>query len=364
MSSEENKTIANQEKPVLDFAKLKQDFIKHKKAFFIVLGITFLLGCIYTLSLPKYYRCEVVLAPELSRAGTTNSLLSLASSFGMKIGTGTAGGEALFPTLYPEMVSSTDFKTSLFPIPVHKKDSTRVMTYYDYLLKEQKFPWWREIIKGTLGYITGLFATPDSVVEKSELDPFQLTKEQKAIADLLGRKVRCDVDSKTVVSTIDVYDQDPLIAATMADSVKARLQEFITNYRTRKARVDLEFNQKLFAETKTRYEKARRNYATFVDANQDLILESVRSKRADLENEMQLRYNAYTQVATQLQAAEAKVQEDTPAFTTIQSATVPVRKAGPSRKKRLLALLFLAFCGTTAWAFNKEGDLKPLLGLN
>lgn len=345
-----------------DIGKLIKDIKKHKKRIYKVLAITFVVSCILMLSLPNYYKCEVTLAPELSRAGTANSLLSLANSFGMKLGTGTTSGEALFPTLYPEMVSSTDFMTSLFFIPVHKLDSTRVMTYYDYLLNEQKRPWWSEAIGGTLDFLISLIAEPDTT-DNSILDPFQLTKEQKYIVDKIEKKVVCDVDAKSLVITIDVKDQDPLIAATIADSVKSRLQGFITDYRTRKARVDLEFNKKLFVETKARYEKARRDYATFADANQDLILESVRGKRADLENEMQLRYNAYTQVATQLQAAEAKVQEETPAFTTIQSATVPVKKAGPSRGKRVIILLFLAFCCTAAWAINKEGDLKPLIGL-
>lgn len=356
-------TIQNNKEQSIGFGVLLKDLRKYKKRFYIVLPITFLVSCILVLFLPNYYECEVMLAPELSRVGTSNSLLSLASSFGMKLGTGTAGGEALFPTLYPDMVSSTDFKTSLFNIPVHKKDSTRMMTYYDYLQNEQKSPWWSEAISGTIGFLVGLIATPDSTVEDTKLDPFQLTKEQKRIADLLDKKVVCDVDAKSLVITIDVVDQDPLIAAVIADSVKNRLQGFITSYRTRKARVDLEFNRKLFAETKARYEKARRDYASFADSNQDLILESVRSRRADLENEMQLRYNAYTQVATQLQAAEAKVQEDTPAFTTIQSATVPVKKAGPKRGKRVLAITFLAFIFTAVWAINKEGHLKPFIGL-
>ena len=48
----------------------------------------------------------------------------------------------------------------------------------------------------------------------------------------------------------------------------------------------------------------------------------------DLENEMQLQYKAYNTASAQLLAAEAKVQQETPAFTTLQSATVPVKKAG------------------------------------
>lgn len=362
MAPEENKTIAPQEKPVLDFGKLKQDMRKHKKQYYLVLGITFILAIIYLFSIPNFYQSRVKLAPELSRSSSSNSLLSLANSFGMKIGTGTSSAEALFPTLYPELVSSTDFKTSLFPIQVHKKDSARVMTYYDYLLNEQKYPWWSQAISGTLSFLISLISTPKEV-DNTHLDPFQLTKQQKAIADAIGNNVACDVDAKTLVISISVTDQDPLICATIADSVKNRLQQFITDYRTRKARVDLEYNQKLYRETKLRYERARQAYAAFADANQDVILESVRSKRADLENEMQIQYNAYTQVAAQLTSASARVQEETPAFTTIQRATVPVKKAGPHRAKKLLIFLFLAFIGTTIWAINKEGDLKPLLGL-
>ncbi len=347
---------------VLSIAKLWQDIRKHKKLYLKVFGITFILAVVYLLSLPNFYKCEVELAPELTRSGSSNSLLSIASSFGLKLGSGTSNGEALFPTLYPDMVNSTDFKTGLFPIQVHKKDSTRIITYYDYLLNEQKYPWWSRAISSTLNFLISLIATPEEVDNKP-LDPFQLTKEQKSVADLVDNKVFCDVDPKTLVITIGVTDQDPLICATVADSVKAHLQQAITDYRTRKARVDLEYNQKLFRETKARYDKARQAYAAFADANQDVILESVRSKRADLENEMQIQYNAYTQVAAQLTAASARVQEETPAFTTIQRATVPVKKAGPARAKKLLMFLFLAFLGTTVWAFHKEGDLKPLLGL-
>jgi hypothetical protein len=273
-----------------------------------------------------------------------------------------SGMDALYPTLYPDLMNSVDFKVSLFPIQVHKRDSTRMMTYYDYLKNEQKAPWWSEAIGGTMKWVFSLIADEEpKQVEK--IDPFRLTKTQDLIVKSLDKMVVCDVDKKTMVITINVTDQDPLIAATVADSVQHRLQDFITNYRTSKARGDLEFNQKLFKETKARYEKARRDFASFADANQDVILESVRSKQTDLENEMQLQFNAYTQVAAQLQAAEAKVQEDTPAFTTLQSATVPVKKAGPSRGKGVLVFVFLVFLGTTVWILHKENQLKPLLGL-
>jgi capsular polysaccharide biosynthesis protein len=64
----------------------------------------------------------------------------------------------------------------------------------------------------------------------------------------INKKMVCEVDKKTNVITITVTDQDPLIAATVADSVQIYLQRAITEYRTKKARVDLEYVDKLFAE--------------------------------------------------------------------------------------------------------------------
>ncbi len=372
--SEENKKIEidqEEQESTIDFKKIFQDLLNHKKLYYKVLPIAFVVAAIYALAQPNFYNCTVMLSPELSSSSrSTSSLASLASSFGVNLGKGSAGmgSEALFPTLYPDLVNSTDFKTTLFEVPVtiegnkEEGEADRTMTYYDYLENEQKAPWWSEAIGGTIKFIVGLFK--DEKPEDKTIDPFRLTMKQSNIIKTINKKVVCDVDKKTMVITISVTDQNPVICATMADTVKTRLQKFITDYRTSKARVDLDYNRKIYNETKARYEKARQKYAEFTDANQDIILQTVRQKQTDLENEMQLQYNAYTQVAAQMLAAEAQVQEETPAFTTLQSATVPVVKAGPSRAKMCLIFVFLAFLGTTAWILYKEDDLKPLLGLS
>ena len=362
-------SVFEKEESSIDFGKIFKDLLKHKRLYYKVLPITFVVAAILALSIPNYYNCTVMLSPEMSSSTTSKSgLLSLASSFGVNLGQGAAGmgTEALFPTLYPDLVNSTDFKTSLFPVPVtiegDKEDgeADRTMSYYDYLENEQKAPWWSYVLTAPFKLVSLFF---DKKPEVKKLDPFRLTKKQAEVVKALNKKVVCDVDKKTMVITISVTDQNPVIAATMADTVKNRLQKFITDYRTSKARVDLEYNKKITAETKVRYEKARQKYAEFMDSNQDIILQTVRQKQTDLENEMQLQYNAYTQVASQLLAAEAKVQQETPAFTTLQSATVPVLKAGPKRAQMCLIFLFLAFLGTTAFILYKEDDLKPLLGM-
>ena len=350
----------------ISFKDIWSALLKYKKLGIKVLAATFVIACFLTLCVPNYYNATVTLAPELSRA-SSNSLSSLAASFGINMGGNTSGSsEAIFPTMYPDMMNSVEFKTSLFPIKVHEIDSDEEMTYYEYLLDHQRQPWWSYIfgLKNVMiGAVKSLFVS-DKEEDNSKVNPFMLTKEQyDLIKYQLNEKINCDVDAQTLVISISVKDQDPLIAAVIADSVKQRLQDAITTYRTSKARVDLEYNKKLFDETKRNYDDARQKYAVFADANQGMVLQSARSKLIELENDMQIKYQAYSSVAAQLQSAEAKVQQDTPAFTTIRNVTVPVEKAGPHRARIVILLCFLTGIILCCYALHKEGYLIPLTRL-
>ena len=361
-------TNMEKKKSSIDYGKLLQDLLKHKKLFYKVLAITFVVACVYAFSLPSYYKCEVTLSPEMSTTRSSGSLAALATSFGVNL-KGALGNntEALFPTVYPDLMNSTKFMTGLFEIPVtiegdkEEGEPDRTMTYYEYLTKEQKKAWWSAAIGGALEWAVSLFT--DSVPEPDKANPFRLTKKQTRVVKALEKKIVCDVDKKTMVISIEVTDQDPVICATMADSVKVRLQKAITDYRTSKVRVDLEHNKKMLAEAKERYEKACDAFVRYADGNQKIFLQTARQQRSKLEDDMQLQRSIYQQLVSQVQQAEMRVQEATPAFTTLQNATVPVRRSSPVRKKILLVFLFLAFIGTSAWVFHKEGDLKPLLGL-
>ena len=97
-------------------------------------------------------------------------------------------------------------------------------------------------------------------------------------------------------------------------------------------------------------------YASYSDANMDMVLESYKSKTEDLENDMQLKYNIYTTMNTQMQMAQAKLQEATPAFTVIQSATIPYKPAGPRRLVISVAMMILAFFVLSGWILIKEDE--------
>lgn len=324
----------------IDFVKIFKMILEDKRQMLIYCLIAGLMGLIVAFSIPKNYNTEVILAPESSGSGLSSSISSIASMVGMDMKTGVSN-DAIYPELYPDLMGSMDFLTSLFSIKVKSMDGSINTTYYNYIKQYQKTSWWNYPQIWIMRLLNNESTLNRIVV--NNVNPFKLTKEQYGIAMSMKGNIKCNVDKKTEIITIDVAAQDPLISATMADSVKTRLQAFITDYRTNKARNDLAYMEKLFKETQIEYAKARQTYGSYADANADLMLESFKAKQADLENEMQLKYNIYTQVAQQLQIAKAKVQERTPAFTVIQSASVPLNKSNMPKSVILFIFMIIGF---------------------
>lgn len=344
-----------QKKDVIDLTEVWKLLKTKKKVFFIVLPIVFVLSCLYIFPQPRYYRCSVKLAPEATSENVAGGLSSLASQFGVNLGGATQ--DAIYPLLYPDVVSSNEFVIGLLGINVKSVDGLVNTDYYNYMSKLQKKNPITAPVKKVMRSVTKLFASKDQPSPPSKgagMSAFRMSKKDSELLDQIKSNISCDVDKKTEVITIKVEDQDPLICATMADSVRNHLQTFITKYRTNKARVDVEHYEKLAKQSKREYEYCVREYSAYCDANQDVMLQSFISKRDELENEMQLKFNAYSAMRTQLEAMRAKLQEKTPAFTTIESATVPVKPAGPKRIIFIFGMCFLATFVTALWLARKQ----------
>lgn len=345
----------NKQKAPIDLGKIFKTLGKNKKYFFIVLPIVFVLSCVYILSIPRYYKTDIIIAPEIENLKSSGSLGSLASSFGLNL-SNLQSNDAITPMLYPELIKDYGFVASFWEVPVEDKKEDIKTTYFDYLQNHQKSAWWTPAIEG----LRNLFGKEEeegkasSSKKSSQINPYALTKKQSDVVKAIQGSVKLSYDKKTYAITISVQDQSPVICKTIADTVTHKLQEFITDYRTRKARVDVAYYQKLSDKAMADYEKIRDQYVHFADANTDVILESVKAKLEDMENEMQLKYNTYTTMQAQLQTAKAKVQERTPAFTIIKGAEVPVKPAGPKRMIFVAVMLILATFFVSGWILAKK----------
>lgn len=345
----------------IDAKKVLSAIWGYRRLYVKVLSIVLVVSCVCIFPVPRTYTCSVMLAPELNGSDVNGSLSSLASSFGVNMGAGMYQ-DAISPTLYPDLMASTDFVLSLFPVQVSMEDGELTTNYCDYMRLHQKRNIWLIPISWVKGLVASLFeedngASDFNAIDK--LDAFRLTEKQREIVDAISNKIDCSVDKKTDVITITVTDQDPLVCALIADTLSVRLQGFITNYRTNKARVDMEYYKKLTDDAKREYDKALEKYGEYADSHTNVTLESYKARLTDMENDMQLKYNTYSTMNTQLEAAKAKVQERTPVFTTLQCASVPTKPSGPKRMIFVAVMVLMAFAAISVYVLNKIVRTEP-----
>lgn len=335
-------------------AVVRQVFAKPKQlaAFVFVAAI---IGVIVALNSPKSYKASVVLAPEVSSTSLSLSsgLADMASNFGIDLNSGKKGMDAIYPEIYPELFTSYDFIRSLFNVRIRTSKNDSVRTYYTHIVDEGKTPFWTYPMK----WLAEL-RKKDKGNGKGKKDPFKLPREEAKICDGIMKSITCIIDKKTSVITLTVEDEDPLTAAIMADTLQHRLQTYITEYRTKKAKLDCEYYHKLYDEAKVKYSNIQNAYAAYCDTNQDLVLESFQAKRDELENNMQLAFNTMSQLRTQLQAAEAKVQERTPAFTILSEAKMPYKASSTPRSFIVLAFAFFGGIINVAWTLYTSNKKK------
>lgn len=185
-----------------------------------------------------------------------------------------------------------------------------------------------------------------------------LTKDEYTQIGALKKKITATVNKKTAITSVNVTLQDPKVAAIVADSVVHRLQEYIISYRISKAKDDCVYLEKLFEERKQEYYAAQKIYADYVDTHDNLILQSVRAEQERLQNEMNLFYQVYSQVANQLQVARAKVQEEKPVFAIVEPAVVPIEFSSVRRSIYILLFVILSVFGTIGWLLLGKGVMS------
>lgn len=357
MAEDNNKNTSSTipEEKEIDLLELATTLWKQRKKLLIWCGWGVVIGLVVAFSIPKEYSTSVKLAPETNDTKSTGGLGALASMAGISTGTGSSL-DAVYPMLYPDVVSSVPFLTGLFDVPVETKEDGKKITVEEFMEEDTKSPWWSFIMK-LPGKIIGLFKSEEEVPKNHKLDNFMLTKKENDMVEALKNRISATVDTKTSVVTIDVTMQDPLVSAILADTVVSRLQEYITEYRTNKARKDLEYAQKLNAEAKDNYYQAQQRYANYLDRNQGIVFHSAQTVRERLENEATLAFNLYNQTSQQVQKAQAKVQETTPVYAVVTPPTVPLKPSSPRKVLILVGFTFLAFVACAAWILF----LSPLI---
>lgn len=346
----------------IDLMDILRKIIGIRKTIYKAASIGLIIGVIIAICIPKQYTAEVTLSPEMSSNKGTG-LSGLAASFlGSDVAMGD-GTDALNASLSADIVSSTPFllELSTMEIPASKGVNMTLNTYLD----EEYVPWWSYVIGFPSIIIDGaksLFIEEDELVYSNRTNKgvIELSQKESKKIEVLKNTITAIVDKKTSMTTVAVTLQNPKVAAVLADSVVKKLQEYIIDYRTTKAKEDCIYLEKLFKERQQEYYAAQKEYASYIDSHDNIILQSVRAEQERLQNDMSLAYQVYSQVANQLQVARAKVQEEKPVFAVVEPAVVPLKPSGISKKVYVLVFIFLSVCIVMFWKLFGEEFLDKI----
>ena len=321
------------------------------------------IGLIAGFSIPKTYTASVSFAPETQQR-TSSSVSSIASMMGVNLNNSV---DAISVDMYPDIVHSTPFIVELFDLPVtfERKDSTITTNLLDYMKEYQKSPWWSHVISApfkALGWVMsiGKEKVEEVVIPVNELNVNNLPKKERGVVGFFAENIMVNVDKKTGKTNMSLELQDPLVVATVMEAVTENLKNYMSDYRTSKARQDIENLEVICEQRKADYYLAQQAYAQSVDGNKSVVRQSAQAELERLQQEMNLAYQVYSQVATQLEGARIQEQQAKPVFVIIDPITVPLNRTAPSKAKLLVIFTFLAGCCAAAWVLFGEDYWKKL----
>lgn len=326
------------------------------------------IGLVIAFSIPKEYKASTFLAHEGVRSRTFSDISELADMTAGMRSSIASEWDALYPSLYSAIVTSTPFLLRLSDVKVRIQEDSTALPLARYLKKHQKAPWWKVVTSAPsklLGWCLSLVSEKSKTEEETGREaagqgPLRLTNEEAAMAGVIASRISIELDKKKRTITLSVMMQDPLVAAIVADTVQAHLKAYMTEYRTSKSRSILAYSEKICKEAQVEYHTAQDKYTRFVDTNRNLIQLTSRAEQARLHCEMELAQLAYNQAERQVQAAKARVEKVAPVYTVIQPVTVPLHPSKPNKLGILVGYILLSGAGSIGWILFVKNFIRKI----
>jgi len=338
----------------IDLIQLAKTFWEGRKTIIKTVAIFAVLGLLVALFSAKQYTATTTMVPQgadgQSKLGGLSGLAAMAG-FNLNIG----GASDITPAVYPQIISSVPFQLGLMKTKLTFKGIDHPVSLFDYYTDYNK-P--NPLIKYTIGLpgviLKAIKGKPAEGTSTGNNGPIRLTDDQRKVQKKLADLVSIDYNDKDGYVTLTCNMPEALPAAQLAEHTQKMLQQYITDFKVKKAKANLEFVQQRYDETKKQFEKAQDELARFRDRNKNVATAMAQTELERLNSNYNLLSSVYTELAKQLEQAKIQVKEDTPVFTIIEPVSVPLEKSKPKRAMILIIWLFLGGIIGTGVVFGRE----------
>lgn len=319
-----------------------------KILFFSIILASICAGLWYAFTKQEQFTSQGKILPELQ--GKTNklgNLAGLASLAGVDLGS-IEETEAIRPDLYPDVLKSTPFFLELF--------KQKVTTRYNKVISFDQF------------YRSSL--EEDSKIPKEDLKKFPVKEDGFIVInranekrlEVLRDRISVGIDKKSGIISISVKMPDPVVAAGIARFSMIYLTEYVTRYRTDKAKKDLDFLAERVSNAKGKYYSTQEKKAQYNDQFQlpTIRLQSADIQRERIESEYRVSSAFYSELLKKYEEARIKVQQETPVFQVLEPPVVPTYKSEPKKAIILLIFLFVGGILSLTIILIKSNNYKKL----
>jgi uncharacterized protein involved in exopolysaccharide biosynthesis len=328
----------------IDLIQLLKTFWRNKNAIASFIIVSVLIGLLIAFTSKTEYNASCKLLPESQNSSLDfGSLGGLAGLAGFDLSNHGNGG-ILSPELYPEIVQSTPFINRVlnFPIFFEKNDTTvSSRFYFEHIDSSTLFEHIAEYTIGLPGKLKSIFASNEAT-NLNKYDMIRFSKEDWKLFEDFKDRLAVNVDVKKGTILLSVEMPDPVAAAQLANLMLEELTISVIDYKIERAKINLEFINERFNESRNNYNLKQETLARFTDKNRNLSNSITQIEFERLQNEVDISFDVYKSLASQLEQAKIEVKEDTPIFTILEPVKIPVEKSKP---KRVLILLLSFICG-------------------
>ena len=345
----------------IDLIALAKTFWSGRRTLIKSILICGILGFFIAITTSKEFVATSIMVPSGSTGGSQlGGLGGLAAMAGISLGSAT-GGE-LSPTVYPQIISSLPYQLELMKTPLNFKELSKPVTFFDYYTEVQKPNLFLKYTIGLPGVILGIPGAiikaikgeePEKAIIGDEKSPYELTSKQRDVRQILSELISLEVNPKEGILTLSAKMPEARAAAQLGQRAQELLQQYIIEFKIKKAKANLDFIQQRYDETAQKFEAAQLKLASFSDRNKNVSLATAKTEETRLTSQFNLVYGIYSELAKQLEQAKIQVKQDTPVFTIIEPVSVPTKKSKPNRPMILFIWLFLGGVLGTGIVFGR-----------
>ena len=300
----------------INLIELLKTVWRGKKTIIVVSFVFAVIGVGAALLSPVIYSSSTTFLTSNSESTSSSGLGGVASLVGINLG-GMSSGNEIPASMYPQIGESIGFKRALLKSFI---DENKQLKLDDFLITQYG-------IEKTLNTQN----KSKSFISKSEDDLF----------NILNKIISINVNQKDGFITISANMPESEFAANTCINAREILQKIVINNKIKSAKQKLEFSEGQLRSKRIEFEQIQNKLSYFNDSNLNIVTSSVINEREKLEADFQIINAVIVELSKQVEQRKLQVSENTPVFSVIKEANMPVRRSSPKRTQMVLIFGFM-----------------------